>query len=143
VLRYIAAAATVLAPLQPDRESLENSNIHRVGLCQSGSFGFLGRELHHCGSPEGSCPCTYSNLPTITFQSDELLVESSPIHQMIKFFKADATMLFSHMLIARVARPEDRHTHPTDVRPATSARYMIATFRLLHRCLAFRTIFDV
>jgi hypothetical protein len=62
---------------------------------------------------------------------------------MIKSFKADATMLFSHMFIARAARLEDCHTDPTDVRPATSSRHMIATLGLLHRCLAFRTIFDV
>jgi hypothetical protein len=45
---------------------------------------------------------------------------------MIKFFKADATILFSYIFITRAARPEDCYTRPMDVRPVTSARYIVA-----------------
>lgn len=57
--------------------------------------------------------------------------------------KSDAAMLLLHMVIARATRVEDCHTHPADMSPAAPARHMIAPLRLLHRCRAFRTIFDV
>lgn len=51
MLRYsrFAAAATVLARLQPDRESLENSNMHWVGLCEADLLGFLGENFTTVG----------------------------------------------------------------------------------------------
>jgi len=62
---------------------------------------------------------------------------------MIKLFKANAIILFSHMFIIRAARLKDYYTHLINVRPTASIRHMITALRLYYQCLAFKTIFNV
>src|SRR5882757_5239558 len=70
--------------------------------------------------------------------TERLYMSRSPIRQVLKS-KSDATMLFVHMVVARAAHLEDRHTHPADVRLAASTSHMIASHCLLHWRRAVRT----